>query len=274
MKIDYISDLHTDFWFGENMTIDEYLQSYVYKYVFNNAGGEILLIAGDLGHKNEQNIKFLKIIQEVHKYNHIFCVLGNHDYYIMNEQWSKYEKNSFLRTKELKHLLKNENGISLLDGQVEKYKELRIGGCGMWYDGQYIKHQNPNLIDQDIDIMWKNTMMDALHIGGIKNFRDILDIELKKLDQIFEKSDIILTHVNPSIEVKHTFEKYSKSHLNGFYSFDGTSYLKNTTAKHWIFGHVHTPIQYKVKNIAIRCNPLGYPHQSGNLNPTIRSFRY
>tara|TARA_B100001063_G_C16244804_1_gene302464 strand:- start:21 stop:227 length:207 start_codon:yes stop_codon:yes gene_type:complete len=67
-----------------------------------------LIIAGDLGHDNEQNIKMLKILKEY--YNHIICVLGNHDYYLMGKTNKKLFKNSFERVENMRELINSKDG--------------------------------------------------------------------------------------------------------------------------------------------------------------------
>lgn len=131
MIIDYISDIHIDFWLDKNIAKEEYLDSYLFKEVFKTKKGEILLIAGDLGHNNEQSIDFLELLINVHGYKHIFVVFGNHDYYLLNAEYGRFNKNSFNRIEAFKQLATKSQNITLLDGDIVTYKDIKIGGCRM-----------------------------------------------------------------------------------------------------------------------------------------------
>ena len=55
MKIDILSDLHFDYYFNQENTIED-IRNF-YKSIFkknNRTLGEVLIIAGDLGHNNKQ----------------------------------------------------------------------------------------------------------------------------------------------------------------------------------------------------------------------------
>ena len=274
MIIDYISDLHIDFWLGRKLTEEEFIGSYIYEDIFKKANGEILIIAGDLGHYNEQNVIFLNLLLEFCKYKHIFFVLGNHDYYLFNEEWSRFKGNSFNRVEALKDLLRDYQKLTLLDGEVYNYNGIHIGGCSMWYDGQYREIMEIKLTNEQILELWQAKVTDSMQIGGISHYLEMFKKEIIKLDKIYKKSDIIITHVNPSILPEHTAKEYSNinSPLNCYYSFDGINYTNNTSAKYWIFGHIHHTKKYKIGNLNLMCNPLGYPSQ--NEYPKLKSFNY
>jgi len=91
MKVDILSDLHLDFYFKPCFTTSEHIIS-LFGDIFTDTGtrkiGDVLIVAGDIGHYNEQSIEVLKIFQEKF-YKHIICVLGNHDYYLIGSE-TKY----------------------------------------------------------------------------------------------------------------------------------------------------------------------------------------
>ena len=64
MKIDILSDLHLDFYFKPHLTTGENVASF-FKLIFTDnetrKTGDILIIAGDIGYYNEQNIEVLKM---------------------------------------------------------------------------------------------------------------------------------------------------------------------------------------------------------------------
>ena len=150
MKIDYISDLHLDHWVnklndspkGRNKIVDFVANLYP-------QDGDILIIAGDLGHYNSQVKTMLEIFKGLYK--EVFVVSGNHDMYLVSSgQESKYNYNSLERLSELEENCK-ELGIHYLDGQVVEIDGIKIGGTGMWYD-----------LPTDSDIIdWTNVMNDS-----------------------------------------------------------------------------------------------------------------
>jgi len=87
--------------------------------------GKVLVLAGDIGDYNLQNINILKSLRELY-YEHIILVLGNHDYYISPN--SEY-KSSLQRVAEFKKMVSNESGIYLLDGECVIIEGVRFGGA-------------------------------------------------------------------------------------------------------------------------------------------------
>lgn len=122
MKIDILSDLHFDNYFYNKYSKDDVIKFYSQIIDFKNCG-DVLVIAGDLGHNNHQNIKILKILKEFYK--NIVCVLGNHDYYLVNKENKSLFKGSFERvTKEEKEkLMELMSIVEAKDFEIKKLKE-------------------------------------------------------------------------------------------------------------------------------------------------------
>ena len=59
LKIDILSDIHFDNYFYGKYTNDDVINFYSQIIDFNKCG-DVLVIAGDIGHNNSQNIKILK----------------------------------------------------------------------------------------------------------------------------------------------------------------------------------------------------------------------
>ena len=159
MKVDILSDLHLDFYFKPHLTTSENIIS-LFGDIFtdNNTReiGDVLIIAGDIGHYNEQNIKVLKIFQEKF-YKHIICVLGNHDYYLVDSE-AKYtfEDDSFQRVEDMRKLINQEKNMYCLDGEVIEINGIRFGGADSWYDRSYVKKHYTNLDNNHIKGTSKN----------------------------------------------------------------------------------------------------------------------
>jgi len=268
MTIDILSDLHLDFYFPANKTPDIDAVKSIFDPIFCNnkrKAGDVLIIAGDIGHYNHQNIQILQILQAEY-YQHIICVLGNHDYYLVDyKSIDKYHNNAFNRANEMRELINEQDHIYCLDGTLIEIEGIRFGGCDSSYSNAYLQKYFP-LQDDDslINTMWKNEMNDYRMMRNINSYIELYNIEIKKLESIYDKCDVMITHVNPSYLHKHLPATYINNKFNTFFTFDGHKFLKNGTMKHWIFGHTHSKLEYNFHGVKCLCNPLGYPVENNN----------
>ena len=265
MTIDILSDLHLDQYFNkDNISIDAVTS--IFKPIFTNNSqrepADILVIAGDIGHFNIQNIEILKIFQKEY-YKYIVCVLGNHEYYLIdNEQKEIYNNNSFNKIKHMQELINTNTNMYCLDGNIIEIEGIKFGGCNSWYDSSYANYYYPTLSNTDINTKWNTSSNDSKYIYGIKNFEDIKKLELEKIKCIYKKCDIMITHVNPSFKHEHINSAYENNILNTFFTSDCSEFLKDGSMKYWIFGHAHDVIEYNLHNVKCICNPMGYPTES------------
>lgn len=281
MKIAYASDLHVDFWINELNFLNPRFKNLVDSYIENilrPPEADILIIAGDIGHYNKQNIEVLNKLGEYYK--NIVVTFGNHDLYMISKTiQSNYDYNSFNRLSEFKQMC-TENGIHFLDGDNIVIDGVRIAGGGMWYD-----------IDGDIS-GWKSSTNDAVYImehkplsneyqgmygALIPNHNTGFDCEkfykneVKKLENISE-CDVFVSHVIP---VKLPPSLLPKSNrLNNryrmMYESDNLELLKKIKAKYCIFGHSHTLYNNTYENINFLSSCIGY--KSEKLNHKIEVF--
>ena len=268
LSIDILSDLHIDFYFSLfNKTIKEEKLKSIFDPIFLPNGkkeaSDVLVIAGDIGHYNSQNIQMLKIFKKLY-YKYIVCVLGNHDYYLLNkEDRIIYDKDSFNRANEMKELINSEENIFCLDGDVVEIEGIKFGGAMGWYSNAYLKAYYPRSADNTYSInnMWRNCSNDARFIKGIENYNDLYKIEYQKLQNIHDKCDIMISHINPSFQHQHINSAYTNQQSNSFFTFNGHR-LFSKNIKYWIFGHTHDAIEYDLYDIKCICNPMGYPNEN------------
>ena len=260
MKIDILSDLHIDFYFKNNPNKDS-----IYTLYKNTLGtGDILIVAGDLGHYNIQNLHVLRLIKEVFKYKYIICVLGNHDYYLVDySNKTNYKQNSLNRIQEMRNLINKEEGMYCLDGNIVEINGVKFGGCDSWYDGEYtLRYFSKKFLSNSyLSLLYRMTMADADYVYGIKWLKYAKE-QKKKIEDIYKEANVMITHVNPSIEKEHQNKKYQNEDITGFFTFDGSHFLKNGSMKFWIFGHTHERIEYETLGVKCLCNPMGYPNES------------
>ena len=266
MKIDILSDLHVDFYFRKKPTEASVRTLYEKALSLDGEAGDVLVVAGDLGHHNRQNIRTLKVVREVFGYRHILCVLGNHDYYLLDHAGREnYFHRSAFRAQRMREIINGEEGMYALDGGVVEIEGVKFGGCDGWYDGSYIERHFPKKNETDMDDyihrLWERTMADARYILGLK-WREYAEIQKEKLRRIHREVDVMITHVNPSIRKEHSDVKYREEEMTGFFTFDGEDLLEEGSMKYWIFGHTHERTEYELHGVRCLCNPMGYPEGS------------
>jgi len=271
MKVDYFSDPHFDFYLQAKKLDSKAVLSFL-RTLFKYKESDILIIAGDFGHHNEQIVFIMKIIKE-HFYKHIICVLGNHDYYMVSDEIrDRYNSNSLNRAQELKGELNNINGIHCLDGDVIEVEGIKFGGCDSWYDGSYAKRLFKDRVfsESSINEMWRNSLNDYRYIYSVEKYNDIFKIELPKIKRVYKNCDVMITHVNPSSQVKHAQKCYARDETTAFFAFDGEKYIANGSMRYWVYGHTHGKNEYELADVKVICNPMGYPNE--NLHFRIESF--
>jgi len=268
INIDFISDVHTDFWITEKQD-SEKLRRQVKRFVhevLKPKSGRALIIAGDLGHYITQDIEVLKELRKY--YLRVVIVRGNHDMYLVSgKQQSKYEYSSTNRVNAMK-VACLENGIDYLDGGVIEVDGIRIGGVGMWYD----------LPDRRLIERWQEVMNDSNLIMEREPFRipvpygspvtrtgwdpqEYYMNELEKLKNLGQ-CDILVTHVSPVIiPDEHQAPEHRGNPDNVFYESDNLKLVQKINPAVVIFGHTHRTMDFSLGDQWFVCNPLGYKGQ-------------
>lgn len=267
LSVSILSDLHFDSHFPSS-GVTEAMVRKLFDPIFTPNGiepADVLIIAGDLGHDNDQNITIIKLLRKLY-FKHIICVLGNHDYYLINSKVAAhYDNDSFKRVQEMRDMLNTIGGVHCLDGNVIEIQDIRFGGCDSWYDGQYVLyHLNPHYeygLDH-VQSLWKHTMNDAHYMLNIKRFDELWEIEKPKIETIYQQCDVMITHVMPSINPEHVDKMYRSDKATGYFTFDGQKYLKETTAHTWIYGHSHSNQDVQINGVRMIANQLGYRNEA------------
>jgi len=105
MTIDIISDIYLNFYARFNRVKTK---AFVEKLIKSKRDKifEVLVIAGDIGHYNDDNFYIIELLSK--RYEKIFIIWGNHDLYLLSTQHrEKYNYNSFNRLNEFKVMVKN-----------------------------------------------------------------------------------------------------------------------------------------------------------------------
>ena len=280
MKIDFMSDLHIDFYINEynpeTAKFERQLNNFIE--IIGIEGGDAIVIPGDLGHYFKQNSAFLLKMKEMYK--HVIFVPGNHDRYLVSKsQQKRYMNSSTNRVLELKNFCR-ENNIIYLDGDVVSVDGVTFAGTGMSWDKSYLEHIHGehvsdtyilNLFERDMNdsnLIMEGAIYDIpLAYGGIHKLRtfdpfELQEKELEKLSKIqkADNVDVFVSHYSPVVP-PDLLMKYRDEESTTFYFFDGLDHVKRIKPKYWLFGHTHVPYDFKVDETRMLCNPCGYPSE-------------
>lgn len=264
IKVSYISDLHLDFYISPIKNKKESYLRFINE-LFGNDDSEILVVAGDIGHYDNQNIIFFQLLSSLNIYKHIYVVLGNHDYYLVSNNIKyKYKNNSLNRIEKLKNGINNIDNVTCLDGDIVEYKNKIIAGLNGFYDGSYYFKLTYGY-GQNIVSYWKTIMSDAKLIKGITDFYDLAKIEKAKYKKIFDANkeiDLMISHIVPLSESIVFPNKYKSDPTSAFYCFDGIYEIEHGKVKNYIFGHIHDVNEFEVYDTKFYVNAFGYPKEN------------
>jgi len=276
MKIDFISDIHIDFWIKEkdisklkfSIQLQNFIENILMPADKDYKPGEVLIIAGDLCHYNNQTKELLLELKKYYK--NIILTWGNHDMYLVsNGQISKYDSKSENRLVELKKICE-ELEVHYLDGNVVEINGVKFGGTGSWYnlttewelDTWNRVMNDSNLIYNGVSYqsygMYQSYSRPSNNWDPVKFY----DLEKAKLIKIAEEGcDVFITHIalHEPDESEGMAGEYLNQKENIFYYTDNEEILKKSGCSVHIFGHTHQSLDFNMDGIRMICNPLGYP---------------
>lgn len=261
MKIQIASDLHLEF----------------QDVVINNAGADVLCLAGDICladhlYRNSNS----SYIQTATRYRNFFAdicskfpkvlyIMGNHEHY--SGLWNRTSTVLFNECKSYGNLI-------FLDNESVDIEGIRFIGTSLWTD---LNNEDP------LTMMSVKSMINDYHaitinhnavyhklspintVSAHKNALDYINIAYNEHDGPV----VILGHHAPSYQSIH--ERYKNEHImNGAFCSNLDEFiLSRNRIKLWIHGHVHNPFDYYIGDTRIVCNPHGYPNEHKDFNPGL-----
>ena len=278
-QFDYVSDIHLDFHCREaNPNSPRYLrqQSLFLDVILPDTPSDTLLIAGDIGHYNDQNIHFLKLLKD--RYSNVVLVTGNHCQYLTsNSMQSKFKWDSSARIADFNSQCKSIDVHSLV-GNAVTIDGTTIAGLPMsWDKTHYNLLAGYSASDAEVREYFNNVMNDARYISDGTEPRKVstayggsylhtswnpftyFESQLALLDAI-PYADIMLTHYIPLLYDTMPLG-YRESSSSTFYYFNGIPTLDRLKPKCWVFGHTHVPVFDSYRSTRLLCNPIGYPSE-------------
>lgn len=232
MKIQIISDLHTEFVGGVNSYLD-----------FLKSDAEVLVVAGDLSVRQylERNIIYL-----CDMFPEVIYVTGNHDYYDSNFQHID---------EMMMNLQAKLDNFTWLNNNTVKIGGQRFIGATLWFE------ENPISKDE----ITKKFIAD---FGLIKDCDPIAFHRYDETVRYFEKEmkegDLVVTHQMPSD--RSTPPRFEKSLINCYFANPLEDLIREKKPAYWVHGHTHDPCRYNIGDTWLICNPLGYPREQRHWN--------
>lgn len=249
LQVDFISDLHLDFYCKVKGYEREQIRLLIEKFrdSMKIKNDKILVVAGDIADMNDLSVEFLQQVSEIWEY--VLVIPGNHDFYT-----HKMENNDYSDLiKEMEHI---ENIVFLMDKQeIFEYEGIKIAGTIMFY----------NLNDLDEYVKWKSILNDKKHISReFINERNSRDIDY--YNKVIHEVDVFVSHV-PIVNLDG--ESVSWDTKNLFLNLD----VNPIEEVLYVSGHTHSEkdsISTYSKFDSINVS-YGYPSESEYKNDGIKT---
>lgn len=249
MKFQLYSDIHLEF--GAPMPLP---------------GGEVLLIAGDimLGNPDRNTPIFDAFIQnECSKYQKVFYIMGNHEYY--HGVWERV-------IPDLREKVKGTN-ITILDNEFVRLDDnITLWGGTMWtsfYNENMFAMLAAGQMMNDYNLILQEAL--APYGSGYSPITPQFILEenrksMKMLQFAIEENKgrklVVMSHHGPTRTSVHP-RFGTNDLLNAAYVNDYDEYiLDHPEIKVWVHGHTHDSHDYTIGETRVLCNPRGYMKHS------------
>jgi predicted MPP superfamily phosphohydrolase len=233
MRLQLISDLHTEFLTGRELVV---LQA-----IPIEKDLDFLVVAGDFVVPGYQGAflveKLFAALSEMAR--HILFVIGNHEYYKGSKERTEQKLKEAMASHLNIHWL--NNGELTLDG-------VHFVGGPMWYP-----------TGDGLNGMYARQMADHFEIESF-NWAERENAIFNTVVNSAATSDtIVITHHMP--HPLTTPWEYRNSTLNRFFVSDQSYTMKTRRPKLWLFGHTHMECDMIFESTRMVCNPYGYPSE-------------
>jgi predicted MPP superfamily phosphohydrolase len=202
---------------------------------------DCLIIAGDFMTLDDRYSNLFKPYMETlcSKFKHVVYITGNHEYY-----HTTYEKVHAI----IEDAEKDIDNFTFLNNSSITLEGKKISGSTLWFPQNEQADSHEDWLGDFRYIREFKTWIYENNKKSAKFLKDNMD------------SDIIVTHHMPS--GKSTPEAYQNSPINCYFICDMEKDIEENFKGTWIHGHTHTPIEYKLGNAEVVCNPRGYPDEN------------
>ena len=230
MKIQYASDLHTEF---GSFPLQK-----------SDLKGDILVLAGDIAGKPRKLNQYLHSLAGSIP---ILYVMGNHEFYghdFAMDLW-QYQKT-----------IGSQAGVHFLENNSVEIGGIRFLGCTLWTDffgGMHGKASERGINDFEFitldgdKLRWTNVAY---------RHRNSLAWLKEELETSFPGPTVVITHHAPS--ALSNPPQFVGSPISGAFYSNLDELIEKTAPALWIHGHMHNTSDYMIGKTRVVCNPFGY----------------
>ena len=243
MKAQLMSDLHTEFYYGESMDMLKTLQ-FEPKLDFLLLPGDVVVPAHQPKDEMRGIFEFL-----ASKARYVLYTFGNHEYY-----GAKYGHEVESRIREI--LPAN---IHLLDCSKVVLDGVEFFGGAMWFP------------DHPLNQIYEHQLNDFNLIGDIHDWVYQKNTEFRENGhKLIRPETVVLSHHLPSPMSTHPI--YAGSDINRFFVSDETNLILEKKPRLWVHGHTHVSCDYGLGTTRVVCNPYGYPQERNDWRYPVCEF--
>jgi len=236
LKIQYMSDLHLE----RKLNSQYFSENPIPKI------GDILILAGDITAATKLFYKdsFFDDISE--KFNQVFMIPGNHEYYSIQEL--NLINEPFINRK-------IRDNVTLLNNQNIIFEGINFIFSTMW---THISPDKEFGIMQNIkDFEFIKTGRNRLLVSDVnKLFKDSFDFIEKTVKNNTEEKVMIVTHHAPTLQVISQY--YKTSAIQNAFSVELHPFIFDNNIDYWLYGHTHDNIDIEINGTQVICNQFGY----------------
>ena len=239
MRLQLISDLHTEFLKGRELVVLQHLP------IEKNL--DFLVVAGDLvvpGYQGSMLVdKIFNAIAEMAR--HVLYIPGNHEYYHGSKEWTEQK---------LREGMARYDNIHFLDNQELTIDGVHFIGGVMWYP-----------VGDGLNQIYAKQMSDKHEIANFTWAERENAIFTSVVNSCATPNSVVITHHMP--HPMTTPREFRGSNLNRFFVSDMSFTMKTRRPKLWLFGHTHTEYDGIYESTRMVCNPYGYPSERAGHGP-------
>ena len=239
MRIQYASDLHTEFGFRALRK--------------NDLKGDLLVLAGDIAGSTSGLREYLKSLSGRIP---LLVILGNHEFY-------GYELSR--GRAQYRHALTRDNDplLHFLDDDEVIIGGVRFLGSTLWTDFKNGRDGEASQKGYDYDGGLRDFQTIKKGEGESIRWQDLYDVHKDSLSWLEERlSDpfsgptVVVTHHAPSFLSEAP--QFADSPISGAFSSHLEGLIERYSPALWIHGHHHSTSDYRVGATRVLCNPFGY----------------
>ncbi len=202
---------------------------------------DIIVAAGDIG-IGTQGVDWLKTLNKP-----VIYVAGNHEFYTHEYQQM------------LQSIRKQCAGgnVHFLENDYLIFQGVRFLGCTLWTDLFVEGDKKAAALGKALNdfrrIQFDDKAFDAIEFSQLyQSSKEWLE---QQLAEPFSGKTVIITHHAPS---QWSWNESPNELRKLAYCNDLKSLLHEYEIAAWFHGHVHSPVDYRIADARILCNPRGY----------------